>query len=114
LISHRVENPKNRIVCLVLRKTEQSYEEYLTPKRGTKCGVQFLSILLHIVAWLYEGGFIDKVRCTRQDVVKIGLSRAPLNSNPFLIKTKYTAVSTKHHKPSLFLVYMLMGMEHGT
>jgi hypothetical protein len=42
------------------------------------------------------------------------LSRAPLNSNPFLIKTKYTAVSTKHHKPSLFLVYMLMGMEHGT
>jgi hypothetical protein len=76
LISHRVENPKNRIVCLVLRKTEQSYEEYLTPKRGTKCGVQFLSILLYIVAWLYEGGIINKVRCTRQDVVKIELSRA--------------------------------------
>jgi hypothetical protein len=74
-----------------------------------------LAVSVNFVAYcglLYEGGLLIKVGCTRQDVVKIELSRATLNSNPFLLKTKYTAVSTKHHKPRLFLV--LHGDRHGT
>jgi hypothetical protein len=51
-------------------------------------------------------GLLVKVgyKITRQDVVKIELSRAEvtLNSNPLSSKNKYTAVSVKHHKPSLF------------
>lgn len=74
-----------------------------------------LAVFVNFVAYrdlgMKEGSLI-KVRRTRQDVVKLELSRATLNSNPFLLKTKYIAVSTKHHKPSLFLV--LHADRHGT